>query len=90
MVMCHHGNSSKVRRSTYSAGGYDVVYSVDGGFDARHVISTEVEYALSADPAILSRGGNKRPPPMVMITLFYQSARRLRHFVDYGKPQASP
>lgn len=37
MVMCYHGNSSKGAAQYLLQQGYDVVYSIDGGFEARNV-----------------------------------------------------
>lgn len=34
MVMCYHGNSSKGAAQYLLQQGYDVVYSIDGGFEA--------------------------------------------------------
>ncbi len=36
MVMCYHGNSSKGAAQYLLQQGYDAVYSIDGGFEARH------------------------------------------------------
>lgn len=88
MVMCYHGNSSKGAAQYLLQQGYDAVYSVDGGFDARIVISRQkLNTRLSADPAIPSPlCGNKRPLPMLMITSF-SNPRVARAFVDYMATQ---
>ncbi len=47
MVMCYHGNSSKGAAQYLLQQGYDVVYSIDGGFEAQRQFPAEVAYALS-------------------------------------------
>ena len=35
MVMCYHGNSSRSAAQYLLHRGFDAVYSIDGGFEAR-------------------------------------------------------
>lgn len=45
MVMCYHGNSSKGAAQYLLQQGYDVVYSIDGGFEAwQRQFPAEVAY----------------------------------------------
>lgn len=48
MVMCYHGNSSKGAAQYLLQQGYDVVYSIDGGFEAwQRQFPAEVAYGRS-------------------------------------------
>ena len=47
MVMCYHGNSSKGAAQYLLQQGYDVVYSIDGGFEAwQRQFPAEVAYGV--------------------------------------------
>nr|AAA23889.1 glpE [Escherichia coli] len=49
MVMCYHGNSSKGAAQYLLQQGYDVVYSIDGGFEAwQRQFPAEVAYGRNA------------------------------------------
>ncbi|SRM74130.1 thiosulfate sulfurtransferase [Shigella flexneri] len=49
MVMCYHGNSSKGAAQYLLQQGYDVVYSIDGGFEAWRETSKSCRPAAESD-----------------------------------------